>query len=170
MSHHFDTPTPSKTDVSISMTSTPSPAPGTTALALTVNPTPARVIIIDDHEISPAAFIALLYAEGIDVTAGLAASDQALTVARPDVAIVDLTPAADTGFAIAEALLALPFPPIVILTSSIGRTHFSAELNGHRFIAKADVCAARLPGKNPQTGGPESPNRRVPRRSAKPRR
>ena len=31
---------------------------------------PARVIIIDDHEISRAAFIALLRAEGIDVTAG----------------------------------------------------------------------------------------------------
>jgi len=43
---------------------------------------PARVIIIDDHEISRAAFIALLRAEGIDVTAGLRTSDQVITAAR----------------------------------------------------------------------------------------
>jgi hypothetical protein len=43
---------------------------------------PTRVIIIDDHEISRAAFIALLRAEGINVTAGLRTSDQVITVAR----------------------------------------------------------------------------------------
>ena len=108
---------------------------------------PARVIIIDDHEISRAAFIALLRAEGIDVTAGLRTSDQVITAARahrPDAAIIDVTPAAGTGFAIAKALLALPAPPIVILTSSIGRAHFGTQLTGHRFIAKADICAAAI--------------------------
>ena len=66
---------------------------------------PTRVIIIDDHEISRAACKALLRAEGIHVTADLNASDQALTAARtlrPDVAIVDVTPAAETGFGIAS--------------------------------------------------------------------
>ena len=108
---------------------------------------PARVIVIDDHEISRAAFIALLRAEGIDVTAGLKTSGQVITAARahrPDVAIIDVTPAAGTGFAIAKALLALPAPPIVILTSSIGRAHFGTQLTGHRFIAKADICAAAI--------------------------
>ena len=65
---------------------------------------PARVIMIDDHEISRAAFIALLRAEGIDVTAGLRTTDQVITAARahrPDAAIIDVTPAAGTGFAIA---------------------------------------------------------------------
>ena len=106
-----------------------------------------RIMIIDDHEISRAAFVALLRAEGINVTVGLAASDQALTAVRahrPDVAIVDVTPAADTGFAIARALLALPTPPAVILTSSIGRSHFGAGLNGYLFIAKADIRAAAI--------------------------
>ena len=125
---------------------------------------PTRVIIIDDHEITRAAYTALLRAEGTDVIADLRASGRALTAARihrPDVAIIDVTPAADAGFAIAETLLALPAPPIVILTSTIGRTHFGTRLNGHRFIAKADICSvaiARL-ATAPETGRPESPNR-----------
>ena len=62
---------------------------------------PTRVIIIDDHEITRAAYTALLRAEGTDVIADLRASGRALTAARihrPDVAIIDVTPAADTGF------------------------------------------------------------------------
>ena len=41
-----------------------------------------RVIIVDDHEISRAAFVALLRAEGTDATAGPADSDQVITAAR----------------------------------------------------------------------------------------
>ena len=87
-----------------------------------------------------------------------------ITAARaycPDVAIIDVTPAADTGFAIAEALLALPAPPIVILTSSVARTHFGTRLDGHRFIAKADICTAAIAllATAPKTRQPESPNR-----------
>ena len=123
---------------------------------------PARVIMIDDHEISRAAFIALLRAEGIDVTAGLRTTDQVITAARahrPDAAIIDVTPAAGTGFAIAKALLALPAPPIVILISSIGRAHFGTQLTG-RFIAKADICAAAIASlaTASKPGRPESPN------------
>ena len=148
-------PMASASDRGVMPTSTARPTEGTW---------PARVIIIDDHEISRLAFVALLRAEGIDVTAGLRTSDQVITAARahrPDVAIVDVTPAADTGFAIAEALLALPARPIVILTSTIGRTHFGTQLNGHRFIAKADICSAAIArlATAPETGRPESPNR-----------
>jgi DNA-binding NarL/FixJ family response regulator len=124
---------------------------------------PTRIIIIDDHEISRAACRALLRAEGIDVTADLRASDQALTAARtlrPDVAIVDVTPAAEAGFGIADGLRALPAPPTVILTSSAERTQFGARLNGLRFIAKADICAAAIArlARAPDAGGPESPD------------
>jgi CheY-like chemotaxis protein len=124
---------------------------------------PTRVIIIDDHEISRAACKALLRAEGIDVTADLRASDQALTAARtlrPDVAIVDVTPAAEAGFGIADGLRALPAPPTVILTSSTDRTQFGARLNGLRFIAKADICAAAIARltTTSDAGGPESPD------------
>jgi hypothetical protein len=66
-------------------------------------------------------------------------------VLRPDVAIIDVIPTADTGFAIADALHALPAPPAIILTSSTDRTVFGPGLKSYRFIAKADICAARLP-------------------------
>jgi DNA-binding NarL/FixJ family response regulator len=119
-------------------------------------------MIIDDHEISRAACRALLRAEGTDVIADLRASDQALTAARtlrPDVAIIDVTPAADTGFAVADGLRALPAPPIVILTSSTDRTQFGARLNGLRFIAKADICAAAIArlARAPDAGGQDRP-------------
>ena len=131
-------PMASASDRGVMPISTASPPDGTW---------PERVIIIDDHDISRAACTALLRAEGIDVTADLAASDQAFTATRalrPDVAIIDVTPAADAGFGIAHRLCALPVPPIVILTSSSDRTLFGAQLDGYLFIAKADICAAAI--------------------------
>jgi len=103
-----------------------------------------RIMIIDDHEISRAAFRALLRAEGIDVIADFKANAHALTAARalnPDVVIVDVTPMADTGFSIARILSGLPAPPVVILTSSADPAQFGGELNSCRFIAKADITA-----------------------------
>ena len=55
--------------------------------------------------------------------------------------LVDVTPAADTGFSIARKLRALPTPPMVILTSSADRAHFGAKINGYWFIAKADISS-----------------------------
>ncbi len=112
-----------------------------------VAPRPARIVIIDDHEISRAACRALLRTEGLEVVADLAASSDPLTAVRrlrPDVAIIDVTPEASTGFSIAAMLLALPTPPVVIFTSSADRAGFGARLQGHRFIAKADLCAAAV--------------------------
>jgi DNA-binding NarL/FixJ family response regulator len=106
-----------------------------------------RIMIIDDHEISRAAFCALLRTEGADVVADLSAGRDAVAMARalrPEAVIVDVTPAADTGFGIARRLCELPAPPIVILTSSTDRTRFGAQLGGHVFIAKADICSAAL--------------------------
>ena len=123
-----------------------------------------RILLVDDHEISRAAYRALLRAEGIDVVADLAASDHALAAARalrPDVAIVDVTPGADTGFGIARSLRALPDPPTVILTSTAGRAEFGPATNGYRFIAKADIRAAAIARLTPATGTdrPEPQNR-----------
>lgn len=120
-------------------------------------------MIVDDHEISRAACRALLRAEGADVIADLRASDDALGAARalrPEVVLIDVTPAADTALGIARVLRGLPAPPIVILTSSTDRTQFGARLNGHRFIPKSDICAAAIArlSRAPQTGGPQPPN------------
>jgi DNA-binding NarL/FixJ family response regulator len=105
-------------------------------------------MIIDDHEISRAAFCALLRSEGANVVADLSSGHDALATARalhPGVIIVDVAPAADTGFAIAGRLSALlPTTPIVILTSSTDRTRFGARLDGHVFIAKADIRSAAI--------------------------
>jgi len=123
-----------------------------------------RIMIIDDHEISRAAFCALLRSEGVDVVADLSADRDALAMARalgPEVIIVDVTPAADTGFGIARRLRALrPAPPIVILTSSTDRTRFGAHLDGHVFIAKADIRSATIArlARCPGTDGLESRN------------
>ena len=119
-------------------------------------------MIIDDHEISRAAFCALLRSEGADVVGDLNIDYDSLAMARalrPDVIIVDVTPAADTGFAIARRLRALPpAPPIVILTSSTDRTRFGAQLDGHVFIAKADICSAAIArlARSPERDGLKS--------------
>jgi DNA-binding NarL/FixJ family response regulator len=123
-----------------------------------------RIMIIDDHEISRAAICAMLRSEGADVVADLSAGRDALAMARavrPEVIIVDVTPAADTGFGIARRLRALqPAPPSVVLTSSADRAQFGAQLDNHMFIAKADISSAvvaQLAGF-PETGGLESRN------------
>ena len=103
-----------------------------------------RIMIIDDHEISRAAIRALLRAEGIDVIADFNTGGHALAAARtlqPEVVIVDVTPAADSGFGIARRLCELPAPPVVILTSSGDRAQFGAKINSYRFVAKADITA-----------------------------
>jgi DNA-binding NarL/FixJ family response regulator len=119
-----------------------------------------RIMIVDDHEISRVACAALLRAEGVEVVADLRASAHAVAAAtalRPEVVIVDVTPAADTGFRIAHRLQAVPAPPTVILTSSADRAQFGAQVNGYRFIAKADISATAIAtlATTPDPAGPD---------------
>jgi DNA-binding NarL/FixJ family response regulator len=132
-------------------TSADGPASGTSA---------ARIMIIDDHEISRAACRALLRTEGIDVVADLRASDDVLAAAgalHPDVAIIDVTPGIDTGFAIGRRLRALPAPPIVVFTSSTDRAQFGNLVNACRFLAKADISATAIAAiaSTPEMGEPD---------------
>jgi two-component system, NarL family, response regulator DesR len=121
-------------------------------------------MIVDDHEISRAACRALLRAEGVDVVAALRAGDRAVATARalrPEVVIVDVTPAADTGFDIARRLCALlPAPPTVLITSSADRSQFGRRLDRFRFVAKADIGAAAIAwlARPTETGGLQSRN------------
>jgi DNA-binding NarL/FixJ family response regulator len=129
-------------------TSTDSPPDGTGA---------TRIMIIDDHEISRAASCALLRTEGLHVAADLRTSTDVLEAARalhPDLVIIDVTPATDTGFTIARRLRALPSPPIVILTSSADYAQFGTQLNGYRFLAKADISAAAIASLTSTPAGP----------------
>jgi CheY-like chemotaxis protein len=112
---------------------------------------PTRILLVDDHEISRAALRALLRTEGLDV-ADVPAGDAAITAAiafRPDVVIVDVTPANPAGFLTARQLQALPAAPLVVLTSSASRRRFGAQLERHPFIAKADLCARAIENTDP---------------------
>ena len=86
----------------------PDPASGTSGKH------PMRILIVDDHEIFRAAFRALLRTQGMDVIADVPAGSTAITTAialRPEVAIVDVTPADDTGMGIVRRLATLPRSP-----------------------------------------------------------
>jgi CheY-like chemotaxis protein len=112
---------------------------------------PTRILLVDDHEISRAALRALLRTEGLDV-ADAPAGGAAITAAiafRPDVAIVDVTPANPAGFLTARQLRALPDAPHVVLTSSASRRRFGSRLERHPFIAKADLCARAIENAHP---------------------
>ena len=144
----------------------PSSAPGSPGRTSAI-----RIMIVDDHEISRAAFRALLRAEGIDVIADFKANAHALTAARalnPDVVIIDVTPGAGTGFSIARGLSGLAAPPVVILTSSADPAQFSAELNSYRFIAKADITATAITDLA-KTREETMPNRDTPTKHHQPR-
>ena len=119
--------------------------PGTTT-ALGGGKQAARILIVDDHEISRAALRALLRTEGIDV-ADVGTGDAAITATiafHPDVVIVDVTPADPAGFDIARRLRALPDAPAVVLTSSHSRCRFGSQLGHYPFVAKADLCARAI--------------------------
>ena len=107
---------------------------------------PVRVVIIDDHEISRAACRALLHTEGLDVVADLSVGDQAIAVTeatRPDLVILDVTSEQPLPVVIAK-LRALPNAPTVVLTSSSTGLVFREQLDGVRFVPKADICSERL--------------------------
>jgi CheY-like chemotaxis protein len=90
---------------------------------------------------------ALLRTEGIDVAADMAAGDPAIATAaalRPDVAVVDVSPVAGTGFGMARRLLALPGPPAVVLTSSAEPAEFGGRLDGHSFVARRPSAPGRF--------------------------
>ena len=107
---------------------------------------PMRFLLVDDHKISRAAVSALLRTQGAEV-ADLGTGEAALAVAiafRPAVAIIDVTPADASGFAIADRLRALPDGPAVVLTSSADRRWFASRLDSYRFVAKADLCVQNI--------------------------
>ena len=80
-----------------------------------------RVLIVDDHEGFRAVARALLEGEGFDVVgeaADGAAAVQAASGLSPLIVLLDVHLPGTDGFAVSEALAALPRPPTVVLISS----------------------------------------------------
>lgn len=83
--------------------------------------TPARVLVVDDHEGFRAIARAVLEADGLSVVGEAADGAAAVAVAerlRPDVVLLDIHLPDLDGFEVSEQLAALPSPPVVVLTSS----------------------------------------------------
>ncbi len=107
-----------------------------------VKPSALRVLIVDRHEVSRAAIRALLRTEGLEVVADVATAGEGLALpdeTRPDIAIVDVDPAAARALATAGAFARLAAG--VVFTSS---APVQADLNGYTFIPKSEICARRL--------------------------
>ena len=108
------------------------------------------VVIVDDHAHFRAAATALLEAEGFSVVGVAADATGALEAVerlRPQVVLVDIQLPGRDGFAVAEALAAVPDRPDVVLISSreaaaYGRRLETAESRG--FVAKRELSGAAL--------------------------
>lgn len=112
-----------------------------------VRRTRPRVLIVDQHEVSRAAYTALLRTEGLHVVANVALGCEGVAAARelsPDIAVVDVTPGDARWLGALHRLQALPHGPAVVLTSSANRSELRLPPEGFRFLAKADICADSL--------------------------
>jgi two-component system nitrate/nitrite response regulator NarL len=114
--------------------------------------TPARVLVVDDHEGFRAIARAVLEADGLSVVGEAADGAAAVAVAerlRPDVVLLDIHLPDLDGFEVSEQLAALPSPPVVVLTSSrpiadLRRRVGASPAAG--FVPKDLVSGARLLG------------------------
>jgi CheY-like chemotaxis protein len=108
------------------------------------------VLVVDDHAGFRASVRALLETEGFQVVGEAADGLEALTEAaalRPAVVLLDVQLPGLDGLAVAEALAARPYPPVVVLTSSRDASAYGPRLARAAalgFIAKADLTGATL--------------------------
>lgn len=105
------------------------------------------VLIVDQHEVSRAAYTALLRTEGMHVVASVASVCEAVAAATelsPDIAVVDVTPGDERSLDTVRRLQALGRRLAVVLISSASRSKLCLPPEGLLFLAKADICAGSL--------------------------
>jgi CheY-like chemotaxis protein len=113
---------------------------------------PLRVLIVDDNTTFLRAARALLEREQISVVGVASTTAEALPLAdelRPDVALVDITLAGESGFELARRLVGPDRPgcPAVILISTHAETDFAdliADSPAIGFVSKAELAAAPI--------------------------
>jgi DNA-binding NarL/FixJ family response regulator len=111
---------------------------------------PLRVLVVDDHAEFRTAATALLHAEGFVVVGEAATAKQATELAeqqRPDVVVLDIRLPDGNGFAVAQALARLPYPPAVVLVSSREASSYGTRLpapGSRGFLTKSQLSGAAL--------------------------
>jgi DNA-binding NarL/FixJ family response regulator len=108
------------------------------------------VVIVDDHAGFRRSARALLEADGFDVV-GEAADGSEAGIAvdrlRPAVVLLDIQLPDEDGFELAERLIGVPNPPMIVLISSRDAASYGDRLTRSRargFIAKRDLSGAAL--------------------------
>lgn len=110
----------------------------------------ATALVVDDHASFRRFARRLLEATGftvVDEAADGASALAAVRALRPDVVLLDVLLPDTTGFELAEALVAEPDSPVVVLTSSRSAADLGSSLErttARGFIAKRDLTPAAL--------------------------
>jgi DNA-binding NarL/FixJ family response regulator len=108
------------------------------------------VLIVDDHEPFRESASALLGAEGFEVVGGVGEGAAALAAVerlRPDVVLLDVQLPDLDGFAVAERLAVMPYPPRVVLISSRDASAYGPRVRAaaaRGFLAKRELSGASL--------------------------
>jgi CheY-like chemotaxis protein len=113
-------------------------------------PVVTTVLIVDDHAGFRSRARSLLESEGFTVVGEAADGSSAVTGAqalRPDLVLLDVMLPDMTGFVVAEQLLGIAPPPVVVFVSSREATDFGTlvgESQASGFISKGDLTGSRL--------------------------
>ncbi|MBV9945188.1 MAG: response regulator [Solirubrobacterales bacterium] len=110
---------------------------------------PLRVLIVDDHETFRRLAARVLMASGFAVVGEAVDAASAIRQAarlRPDVVLLDVMLPDRSGPEVARELVAEPYAPRVVLTSSRSRSDFGRGLPwpGCDFIPKHQLSGASL--------------------------
>jgi DNA-binding NarL/FixJ family response regulator len=109
-----------------------------------------RCLIVDDNPRFGDEARSLLEHEGITVVGVATSGDEAARLAtalRPDVALVDITLGAESGFDVARRLVDNGEPPAIILVSTYDERELTAQIESSPalgFVAKAELSAERI--------------------------
>src|SRR5262249_49313575 len=111
-----------------------------------------RCLIVDDSPRFGEEARSLLEQEGISVVGVAASGDEAVRLSealRPDLALVDISLGAESGFDVAQRLVdgSKGEPPAVIFISTYDEREFSGRIAARPavgFIAKTELSAERI--------------------------